>query len=296
MCFLPFICFNKRPSKVEHQYRLVWPERRGIHFGMSDRGHDGSNVKAAGGSQAHPPLDPAEVKKMYDNMAGTYLQMMESDMKQPEVMKPMHDALTKMLSMALEISGRADTLRIADVGSGPGTNGEWLLQNAGRLLRGMKGGGEVSSVHVSNVDVSDEMVALATERCKSAIGEAETSPRLSTHSARDDMTSLRTFPDETYDALSNMCCVQHVDSEGMKRTVLAAKRVLKPGGVFLLQFWLGKDKQMPDFPSDVAFIGYKRETVVDVLLSVGDMKVEAESEHVYEEMNQKYLFVFVRKG
>jgi SAM-dependent methyltransferase len=94
----------------------------------------------------------------------------------------------------------------------------------GRLMRPMSR--HFAEIH--GVDVSDEMIALARERLRDT-------PNAHPHVS--DGTSLREFPDETFDFVYSYAVFQHVPSrEVINMYMRETQRVLKTGGFARLQF------------------------------------------------------------
>ena len=102
------------------------------------------------------------------------------------------------------------------------------------------------------------------------------------------------FDESSVAGMFNGCCIQHVDLDGLKMTLSEAARVLMPGGVLLLQFWIGNDAPLPG-PEGAAFIGWKFDTVSSAIQEEEGLVLFDESQHVYEEFDMPYAFFYMRK-
>jgi len=93
----------------------------------------------------------------------------------------------------------------------------------GRLLRPMSR--QFAEIH--GVDVSDEMIRLATERLRDV-------PHA--HAHHNSGSDLRMFPDDRFDFVYSYAVFQHIPSrEVVFQYLREARRVLKPGGVLRCQ-------------------------------------------------------------
>jgi len=247
-----------------------------------DGGHDGANSPEQG------RLDVQAVATMYDNMADEYLQMMQADAKNEAAIGPTRAALQKLCETATANAPQQGTL--VDVGCGPGTNLLWLVQESSSAAVDLL----ASYSALIGIDLSPAMIHLAQ---KEALSQGLPQQRISFRVG--NMLDLDSISSSSVAAMCNLCCIQHVNAEGLRNTLSEACRVLLPGGLLLLQFWTGEDAPLPGPAQDgaAAFIGWKPETVGAILADAtqGRLMVEEQSRHVYPEFDMPYAFFYIRK-
>ena len=249
-----------------------------------DGGDDGA--AATSNSQA-VSMDVQAVATMYDNMADEYLQMMQADAQNESAIGPTRAALKKLCAKTTA-SAPVQKGTLVDVGCGPGTNLVWLVKEstAVDLL--------ASYPALIGIDLSPAMIRLAQKEALSQglLPQERISFRVG------NMLDLDSISPSSVAAMCNLCCIQHVHAEGLRKTLVEACRVLLPGGMLLLQFWTGNDAPLPGPAEDgAAFIGWKPETVRAILAEAtqGRLVVEEQSRHVYPEFDMPYAFFYIRK-
>lgn len=215
------------------------------------------------------------VQTTYNNMAEEYLEMMKADELNDQAIGPTHAALKRLCDLISKLPGGNEGM-LVDVGCGPGTNLVWLAKQE-----------EYANIdprpQLIGIDLSPAMIDLARKESR----HADIDFRVG------NMLQLD-LDDASVAGMCNGCCIQHVDLDGVRATVSEAARVLTPGGVLLLQFWIGNDAPMPG-PEGAAFIGWKLNTIRFAIQDTEKLVLFDESRHVYEEFDMPYAFFYVRK-
>lgn len=223
-------------------------------------------------------LNVDAVQSTYDEMAEEYLQMLKADESNEQAIGPTHAALKKLCNLISNLSADNGRVILVDVGCGPGTLLIWLAQQE-----------ELNCITprplLIGIDLSPAMIELAKKESLDTSSDIEFRV--------GNMLQLD-FGDSSVAGMCNGCCIQHVDLDGVRTTLSEAARVLVPGGVFVLQFWMGKDAPMPG-PEGAAFIGWELDTIRSAIQDTEELVLFDESQHVYQEFDMPYAFFYIRK-
>jgi len=120
------------------------------------------------------------------------------------------------------------TGRVLDLGAGTGRSTLMVLESRpGTKVVSLDLFGESFSQHFGGTKTQDEGKAMLLANLRAA-GVAD---RASIEAA--DMRSLP-FPDNSFDAIISAYAVDHLNRDGIRRTLLESHRVLKPQGQFLI--------------------------------------------------------------
>jgi SAM-dependent methyltransferase len=216
------------------------------------------------------------IQSTYDNMAEEYLEIIKADESNEDAIGPTHVALKKLCRHIFDL--HVENGLLMDVGCGPGTNLLWLAKQE-----------EFARIDpppaLVGVDLSPEMIKLAK---KESQNDTNVEFRVG------NMLQLD-FDESSAVGMLNGCCIQHADLHGVKKTLSEAARVLMPGGIFVLQFWIGDDAPLPG-PEGAAFIGWKLDTVRSAIQDADNgLVLFDESQHVYEAFDMPYAFFYIRK-
>ena len=203
-----------------------------------------------------------DVRKMYDENADRYSQMMDED-----IQLPMYgEALSSVVGWIRKIEGP-----ILDTACGSGHMLEKLKTDFApeRELLG--------------VDISPRMVAIAQKR----LGESATI-------VEGDMCALKDFSGDSCAAVINFFTLHHVDLECMQQCFTVWFRVLKPGGALLVATWEGEGEIDYGEQGDITAVKHPTREVAQAATTAGFKLNQCEVRPV-EGMEMDAVFLEARK-
>lgn len=206
-----------------------------------------------------------ETRKSYDLVAADYAENFRDELAE----KPFD---RKMLDWLFEKIGDAGT--ICDMGCGPGQIAGYLAEKGAR---------------VCGVDLSGKMVEEA-EKLNPGI-----------EFLQGDMTNLEAIADDAFGGIAAFYSIIHVPRTALDKAFGEFRRVLRPNGVLLVAFHIGRETVQMDewFEKKVALDFNFLETVeIKENLTANDFKLEEiiEREPYPEiEYQSRRAYVFARK-
>lgn len=207
----------------------------------------------------------ADVQKSYDGVAEDYAAQFRDELDK----KPFD---RKMLDWLAEKVGNLGV--ICDMGCGPGQIARYLHDRG---------------VEVCGVDLSLAMV----ERARGL------NPDISFR--RGDMLALAGIADDSYGGVAAFYSIIHVPRPALRQALAELKRVLRPAGVLLLAFHIGREVVHRDewWGKEVSldFIFFEREEMKDQLKAVGFELEEVIERDPYSEVEypSRRAYIFARK-
>ena len=208
----------------------------------------------------------SDVRSGYNSVAEEYAAEFQNELEK----KPFD---RKMLDWLIEkVAGLGP---ICDLGCGPG-------QIAGYL--------HARGASACGIDLSDEMV-----RCARSLNP-------SIPFEQGDMRALSGIADATFGGIAAFYSIIHIPRNRVVEALSEMKRVLKPGGVLLLTFHIGKEEVHKDEwwgkPVAIDFFFYETTQMKDNLCKAGFELSEVIERDPYPEIEyqSRRAYIFARSG
>lgn len=212
-------------------------------------------------------MKKSDVQKNYDIIAENYAARFRDEMDE----KPFD---CQMLDWLIEKVGEIGM--ICDLGCGPGQIADYL-QSRGASVCG--------------VDLSPEMIRQA-----SALN-----PQIDFQTG--DMTNLEKVADDSFGGIAAFYSIVNIPPESIVQVCNEMHRVLKPGGVLLISFHIGRETvhldEMLDKAVSLDFFFYERENIKKILMAAGFEIEEAIERDPYAEAvehQSRRAYIFARNG
>lgn len=164
-------------------------------------------------------------------------------------------------------------------------------RDVGQLLQHFEGRVELTSSHVLDLGCGiGRLSAPLAERCKAVTG-VDVSPRMidearRLHARQPNLrfltttgADLRGLPDDSFDAVFSFSVLPHLPPDVVESYFMEVNRVLRTGGWFVYQFWVGDAR--PAAPNDSLTIRVYSEDQLDRLHSDGGMVIQEISKMDY---------------
>ena len=207
----------------------------------------------------------SDVRSGYDRVAQQYAAEFHNEMEKKPFDRKMLDWLIEKV---------ADLGPICDLGCGPG-------QIAGYF--------HARGASACGIDLSDEMV-----RCARSLNPG-------VPFEQGDMLALSSVADSTFGGVAAFYSIIHIARERVVEALSELKRVLKPGGVLLVTFHIGKDVVHKDEwwgkPVSIDFLFYETGEMKTNLREAGFELSEVIERDPYPdiEYQSRRAYIFARK-
>jgi SAM-dependent methyltransferase len=210
--------------------------------------------------------EQTELQSSYDRVAEDYAVEFRDELEK----KPFD---RKMLDWLIEKTGGLGT--ICDMGCGPGQIARYL---------------DASGAQTCGVDLSSEMVKHA-RRLNPGIDFRQ-----------GDMLALENVADDSYAGMAAFYSIIHIPRPSVVEALRELKRVLRPGGVLLLTFHIGRETihrdEWWDKQVNVDFIFFETDEMKDYLKSAGFRVEEVIERDPYPdvEYQSRRAYIFARSA
>lgn len=208
-----------------------------------------------------------DVRHNYDIVAKNYAARFRNEMDE----KPFD---RKMLDWLIEKVG--DAGKICDLGCGPGQIAGYLFQ---------------SGANVCGVDLSTEMIKQARLN----------NPQIDFQTG--DMLRLDRIADDSFGGIAAFYSIVNIPSVSIPQVFAEMRRILKPRGVLLISFHIGREivhlDEMLDEKVSLDFFQYETAEIVKFLTAAGFEIEEAIERNPYAEAVEhqtRRAYIFARNG